>query len=894
MTPAPPVRGKTLFRPVGAALLMASVGACSPPTEESPSLVRPLDHPLTVDSPWSPAEKGDRFTGASTEALLRVDFESGIGDLHAYRSAQPFGDFATPPLKALPAPSAPRATPEAAAHGSQGLRFDTPSGAALWITPALADTAYSLTYQTRVQCEERREQAEQRGYVGQVLLLELHQLPDPEAHGGDAFAAVKAILETQLASKHLLTGPISNQFEERRLLFKSSVYTRAMALVFFAGDPGWWRSAEQPTADPPNGTVDLDDLLLRPVRLRDYLAFSHLSVQDDWRTLATANEESDPWVRKVKLDGEIRRAFLAPAPTRGSVHFQAPSGPFRLSLGIGVLEERVATWGTEPVEFQIQVLAPDGRLVLQSKRSLQPGRVEADLGWQEWNLEGTTDGGKHQLVLETRASASSRDLGVFAEPCWATQPKTPPRNLILVSLDTLRADRLGCYGYQREDGIPVSPHLDAFADQSRRFSRARTVASYTLPSHATMMTGLYPAVHAVVDSQRRLVDGVHDVLAQRLQRAGYETAAFTGGGFVSYEYGFHLGFDRYSTLDPLLSPTDPMRNAFPRPNDRAFNDASYARASLDAALEWMATRAESPFFLFLHSFLVHNYHPTVDREQRFVREDPLDFLATDRDLHHWDRELAKQDLAIPPELIGVLRDLYDATIHQADAEFGRLVAFLKEHQLWDRTVVLVTSDHGEEFGEHRGLLHGRTLYEEVMQIPLMLRVPGMRNAVIDAPVDLTQIAATLSELAGLATLENNGPLNLLQSEADLLAASQIWGEVTAPFLTERYSCTRDGWKLIFNPETAVEEPGYEKRRPPQYELYDLGSDPEEQSNLLAPPHHLEPPHPRAGKLRLWLDHRRQEFARESARRIPELHLLETTMSPDQVERLRELGYAVDE
>lgn len=312
----------------------------------------------------------------------------------------------------------------------------------------------------------------------------------------------------------------------------------------------------------------------------------------------------------------------------------------------------------------------------------------------------------------------------------AVSPASRPATIVLVSLDTLRPDRLGLYG-----GRPgVSPVLDALARESVVFDTALAPAPWTLPSHMTMLTGLDPVAHGVLNDSMRLSQNAQ-TLASRLADAGYATAAFTDGGFVSGKFGFDRGFD---VFDDKRSGDGP--NGFPR--------------LMPQALDWLDDQDGEDVFLFLHTFDAHAPYDEVAPEilERF-RARPVQPDARDAGLH-WLSYLYKQvKMGVNNyRRMGELLNDYDAGIHEADLYLGQLFETLRAAGRWDDALIIVTSDHGESFLDH-GLHvgHGLLLNDSELRVPLIMRLPGARGAGsrFDELVGLIDIPRTVLELTGL-------------------------------------------------------------------------------------------------------------------------------------------------
>jgi arylsulfatase A-like enzyme/Tfp pilus assembly protein PilF len=338
--------------------------------------------------------------------------------------------------------------------------------------------------------------------------------------------------------------------------------------------------------------------------------------------------------------------------------------------------------------------------------------------------------------------------------------------IVLVTIDTLRADRLGSYGSTRG----LTPMLDRFAEQAARFSAAVTQVPITLPAHATMLTGLYPASHGV-----RTNDGFHlaasvPLVTETLRGRGYATGAFIGGFPLQASTGLSRGFDRYD--DEFLRRAGVVE----RPADTV----------VDSALAWIAERRAQPFFAWLHLFDPHSpYTP------------PPPYAAAHADAP------------------------YDGEVAYTDAVLGRFFDRLKQLDLFSRSTVIVVADHGESLGEHGERTHGTFLYDATVRVPLLVKVAGAGSArTIDVPVETSDLAPTLAEIAG-ATLENVNGHSLMP----LLGGAA--GDPERPAYAESYY---QNVLLGWSPLRAVRTARWKFIEAPAPELYDLESDPAEREN----------------------------------------------------------------
>ena len=300
----------------------------------------------------------------------------------------------------------------------------------------------------------------------------------------------------------------------------------------------------------------------------------------------------------------------------------------------------------------------------------------------------------------------------------------PQPNILVYLIDTLRADHLGCYGYHR----PTSPHIDKLASEGVVFENSQAQSPWTRASVASVLTGLWPQVHGTNGDDDALSEDAV-TLAEALKSLGYRTAAVTGNGNAARIAGFAQGFDHFKYLRNL------------RPNDPLATSADINQAVFD----WLDQNGDGePFFLWVHTIDPHApYDPPEPYASQFAADvDPeLGSIETILDLNR------RSD--VDPEMVADLIDLYDAEIAENDAEFGALLAELDRRGFYDDLVVVVLSDHGEEFYDHGGWTHGKTLYTEMLDTPLVMRFPGGRVGERETRiVDHVDLMPTLVDIAG--------------------------------------------------------------------------------------------------------------------------------------------------
>jgi arylsulfatase A-like enzyme len=333
------------------------------------------------------------------------------------------------------------------------------------------------------------------------------------------------------------------------------------------------------------------------------------------------------------------------------------------------------------------------------------------------------------LVLRTSRGPrldGSHDWAHWGDPRLRAPLVSPAEgerpNLLLVSFDTLRADYLGTYGF----ALDTSPQIDALGARGAVFDSVIAQAPWTLPSHFSLFTGLYPDRRLLhYDLDPCTIGGDVTMLAEVLEEHDYLTAAFTGGGYVSSALGFDQGFHSFESHGSRLED------------------------NLPAVLRWIEEHGDSRFFLFLHHFNVHRpYRPPEDFLRRYVRRVPeaCEGVA----FREAAAEPRRAGCLAHPQGVEYLRGIYAAEVANADFLLGRVLLALERRGVLARTLVVVTSDHGEELMDHGALDHVRTLYQEAVRIPLVLAGPGVPAGVrIGALMESIDLLPTLLDLLAI-------------------------------------------------------------------------------------------------------------------------------------------------
>lgn len=352
-----------------------------------------------------------------------------------------------------------------------------------------------------------------------------------------------------------------------------------------------------------------------------------------------------------------------------------------------------------------------------------------------------------------------------------------PAPVILISIDTLRMDHLGCYGYER----PTSPALDrTLCRDGVVFEQAIATAPSTLASHASMLTGLLPARHAGSFGDKRAVLPEIETLAEALSKAGYATASFNNGGQVGALWGLAQGFDVYQSLrEDRLS------------------------AVMEPALDWLASNVTDDdggeVFLFLHTYETHHPYTPAGRDLEAVGAAPYEGQlgpgVGTRELRRINRGHLTLDDADERFVVAA----YDAEIHAMDRALGEFLEKLQEAGLYDRSLIIFTSDHGEEFGEHGWMgWHSHSLYDELLRVPLIVKLPGNRHAGLRVPqqVRLTDLMPTVLDRVGLdvpGLLDGSSLLDLIEGDPEgrRWAISQMDGRHSSSIRTADWKLWND-------------------------------------------------------------------------------------------------------
>jgi arylsulfatase A-like enzyme len=402
------------------------------------------------------------------------------------------------------------------------------------------------------------------------------------------------------------------------------------------------------------------------------------------------------------------------------------------------------------------------------------------------------------------------------------EPAPKQLNIIMLSIDTLRKDGLSCYGNPRK----TSPNIDILSQDSIIFKNVYSQSSWTLPSHMTLMTSLYPSSHGCMSSpvwtgSMERLDEYWITLAEVLNQAGFRTAAFTDGELLGPTHNFDQGFE----------VCDDSGGGIKRISQKA--------------LTWLEKREnDRPFFLFLHCYDVHNYMPPLNDEHRFVGQYDGNLLKyREKGKALPQRITANAFYNLSEDDVSYIRSLYDAEIFATDREFAKILDYLKSKGLYEEAVIIVTSDHGEEFWEHGGTGHGWSLHQHQLKVPLIWKSPFFpdEKREIQMPIGLIDIYPTLLEGLGIPIPGDAQGISLMPylKGKDYPSRSLL---SEASHLKNQKCLIKDGYSYLYNRFPPIGENLFDSKRflygwravfqIKKNELFDIDDDPEETNNII--------------------------------------------------------------
>ncbi len=431
----------------------------------------------------------------------------------------------------------------------------------------------------------------------------------------------------------------------------------------------------------------------------------------------------------------------------------------------------------------------------------------------------------------------------------------PQSTVRLVVLDTVRLDAFGCYGA----GHNPTPHIDALAADGVRFDMAISTSGWTLPSIGSLMTATWPTIHGGLGQGERLSPLRAEVpsVTEILKANGYDTFGFANAAFVSPMLGFDRGFDVFD-------------------HRHAYNwQIRRADETVHSALNAIRGLQSKRSFVFLHIFDAHlDYDPPPGYASKYTkgRTEPQPPLS-------WDKcmGLRTDDGRAPPapEDVAYVKGVYEGEVNFTDAQMGLLVKELKTLGLYDKTMLIVVSDHGEEFWEHRRFEHGHTLYDELIRIPLILKLPAALEPVrrtVEDQVRILDVAPTILDILGIEPPESFAGRSLMPLIAGQIDEERMAFSESTLHRANKLALRGKGYKYVLDlkPNARVPE-----------ELYDYRADPGETENLLAALPDV------AMELRTQLLEFHDSLS-DQAETMSHPEVMD--MTPNTIERLKSLGY----
>jgi arylsulfatase A-like enzyme len=583
------------------------------------------------------------------------------------------------------------------------------------------------------------------------------------------------------------------------------------------------------------------------------------------------------------LNEVFRESLVTRSPELMKFQVTLPKRPW-LDLAVGTVDDHPAT-------FRVSV-KPAGSTGAETV--LLDYTVTTPHRWERQPLDLSGFGGRSVELTFSLIADTEGIPGIWGTPvirARATAADGAPQGVILIQADTLRPDHLGFYGHKRD----TAPFLARFASEGAIFESAYAQAGWTKVSTPSIMTSLYPTTHGVAKLADRLPAGA-TTIAEVYRAAGYSTLSLSSVMFTGQFTNLHQGFEELHELTSVADSAGPYTS-------------KTSREYVDRAAEWLDRHKDEPFFIYLHVFDPHSpYEPRrpydvvwadqTKREEHIKQRDALRKVVTNQFMA--TRGMATREEMLkagidPAAYLAYDRDWYDSSIRGMDAELARLMERVRTAGLAEKTAVVFLSDHGEEFQEHGRMWHGQSAYGEMMRVPLVIRWPGQVGARrVNDHVQLIDVMPTLLDISRLTHPEGLQGQSLMPllvpssggSPGTVAAANGGWrnrpvilekrpdgNSEEFPNTIEATAIIDGQWKLIHNKAGAPDRP--------EYELFEVANDPFDQKNVADQ-------NPEIVK-RLAKAIEGFRTMATAARLKPDA---ETTdkMSPEQLERLRSLGY----
>ncbi|MFB0518251.1 MAG: sulfatase, partial [Acidobacteriota bacterium] len=628
------------------------------------------------------------------------------------------------------------------------------------------------------------------------------------------------------------------------------------------------------TEDIPTWKGDIIKLRIDPTNAPALVEIDYISLLNMNLFRRAEIEQDTSFFETAFIGNETRRIIFSPPPWRMEKTLRLPQKA-AFAFGFGILRN---VWGSpgDGVQFSVKLTDQKRETHTLFSHYIDPKHNPQHRRWFDARVDLSAWGGKQvKLSIQTEGSSSAEpplnrkpdlryDYAVWSDSTvYSLDDEQEELNVVLIMLDTLRADALGCYGYRR----PTSPNIDQLAENphSVLFTRAFSSSPWTTPAHTSLFTSRHLSLTREYELKHLPPEEL--TLAQVMREAGYNTVAFTGGAYVSAKLGFHQGFDIYYETE-RLGKVEEVFTQF---------------------ADWFEHRRRGKFFLFFHTFEVH----TPYTRSTFINKNELGRIPA---------KFAENFVEVQnPDLINIIvtateeekryiKALYDGGVYEADKYIGLILQKLEEKKLLGKTIIIITSDHGEEFWNHYpfGSYHGYSLYWEMLHVPLIIYAPGLELArhKIEEPISLLDLFPTIVDLLSLKGINQQrlmGTSLLPVMEGDggyanypILAElkDRGLGLRLQAIITDRYKYIRslDGGKetLLKNLSVHINEE----------ELYELRDDSLETRNLI-----LDKP-----TLTKELQQMLASYVQQKSKLVPLTTLKEKEIDEELRKKLKALGY----
>jgi arylsulfatase A-like enzyme len=561
-----------------------------------------------------------------------------------------------------------------------------------------------------------------------------------------------------------------------------------------------------------------------PLRETAWMALGERAFPIDSILMPEAGRGEAALGAKRKLNLGLIEIDILFAPPRSEYRYSwAPGAGGTIDLGIGIIRDNNSiglagsvSENAAGVSFLV-ILESEGHKKVIFDRHLSPPAPKESRTLNQSQHRIAVPALKKEGTITLLTAGTRNAFSFWYNPVF-TVPDSKAPNVVLISIDTLRPDHLGSYGYPK----PVSPAIDSLAADGAVFENVYSTAPWTLPAHVSMLTGLNNVRHRVYYEKDKLDPRV-PTLAEKMRERGYATGAVTGAGFVNASFGFAKGFDSYAM------------------NQADLVDPRLAEEGGKDAVAWIEAHNDRPFFLFVHTYQVHCPYKSPNAYiEKFTRDDPWwRSFEFSKDLGGRAGAFGALTAAERTHVIG----LYDAGVRYTDDTLIKpIIDELRRLGLYDRTLIVVTSDHGEEFYDHGGWNHTHSVFDELIRIPLILKMPGSeyRGRRYTPLVRVTDIMPTILDAADVSldglSINGRSLRSVLEGreKADRIFSAELAEDAAGIIIPQRVATNEGRLKIILNQPFTEEQWAFYKTKPPApgaIEFFDLHADPGETRNL---------------------------------------------------------------